>query len=205
VTRRALPTPVASAPLADAAFPAREVLRRGGILALPTESSYGLAVDPRDATAIERIYRLKGRPAEKALPVVCAGPEDLVALGLTLSEPILAWALARWPAALTVLAPLQEPIAAAAGLTRLAVRIPGHAGLRGLVAELGGALTATSANPAGEEPYLDPVKLAAWLESRGVDALVVDGGALPGGPPSTLVEWANGGPKVVRPGRLEID
>jgi hypothetical protein len=79
------------------------------------------------------------------------------------------------------------------------------AGLRALLAALGHALTATSANPSGGEPYLDPDALAAWLSAvPEVETLIVDGGALPGGPPSTLVEWAPGAVRVLRPGSYRL-
>lgn len=179
-------------------------LDRGAIVAIPTESSYGLAVDPRDAAAVERIFALKGRGAERALPVVGSGVADFVALGAAPDDPALRWAAERWPAALTVVVALAVPIPAASTAGTLAVRVPAHAELRRLLAALGRPLTATSANLSGQPPILDPGEVAAWLESRGVDALVVDGGRLPGGPPSTLVAWRSGAPRVLRPGRVAI-
>jgi len=195
---------VARVPVGDAAAAVRAALARGAVVAIPTESSYGLAVDPRDAAGVERIRRLKGRPAEKAMPVVGARVEDLVALGADPADPAFAWAAPRWPAALSVVVRLARPIAAAADDGTLAVRVPGHAGLRALLAALGRPLTATSANPAGAPPYLDPVALAAWLAQGDVETLVVDGGRLPGGAPSTIVALRDGAPVVVRPGRVAI-
>ena len=182
----------------------RDLLARGGVLAVPTESSYGLAVDPRSRAGVEAIYRLKGRAGSKALPVVAADLAALERLGVNASDPAVRWAAPRWPAALTVVAALCEPIAASAGSATLAVRIPGEARLRALLGELGGALTATSANPSGEAPLLDPAAVAAWFERAGLDGRVVDAGVLAGGPPSTLVAWREGGPVVLRPGRVRI-
>lgn len=179
-------------------------LDRGAVVALPTESSYGLGVDPRDAAAVARIFDLKGRGREMALPVVGAGVEQFLALGVDAGDPALRWAAERWPAALTVVVALAEPIPAARADGTLAVRVPAHEGLRRLLVSLDRPLTATSANPSGEPPYVDPGAVAAWLESCGVDALVVDGGRLPGGLPSTLVAWRDGAPRVLRPGRYAI-
>jgi len=179
-------------------------LARGAVVAIPTESSYGLAVDPRDAAAVDRLFRLKGRESERALPVVAASVDDLVALGVDPFDPALRWAAARWPAALTVVLRLTRPLPAAAADGTLAARVPAHDGLRRLLAALGHPLTATSANRSGEPPYLDPRRLAGWLAAAGVEALVVDGGELPGGPPSTIVVWRAGAPVVVRPGRVAI-
>lgn len=188
---------------ADAA-PLAAALGRGGMLAIPTESSYGLAVDPSDPRAVERLFELKGRPRERAFPVVAADLAQLAALGVDLEDPGVAWAAARWPAALTVVAPLARPLAAAAEGGSLAVRIPGLEPLRGLLRALGRGLTATSANPTGEEPYLDAEGVAAWLERAGVEAWVVDGGRLPGGAPSTLVAWRAGSLHVLRQGSYRI-
>lgn len=188
----------------DDLAPLAAALARGGLLAIPTESSYGLAVDPRDAAGVEAIYRLKGRERGKPLPVVAADRDQILALGVAASEPALAWAEARWPAALSVLLPVAAPLPAAAGEPALAVRIPAHALLRELLAALGRPLTATSANPSGAEPYLEADGVADWLGAAGADAVVVDGGRLPGGLPSTLVAWRAAGFEVLRRGRFEI-
>jgi L-threonylcarbamoyladenylate synthase len=187
----------------DPAIVAR-ALEGGALVAIPTESSYGLAVDPRDEAAVEAIFRIKGRSATKALPVVGATVASFVALGVDAADPALAWARARWPSALSVVVPLRAPIAASGGRASLAVRVPGHRGLRELLAALGRPLTATSANPAGEPSLADPEAVASWLVAAGADALLVDGGRLPGGAPSTLVTWSDGVPHVVRPGRVRI-
>jgi len=179
-------------------------LRRGAVVAIPTESSYGLAVDPLDLAAVGTIFRLKRGRGERALPVVAAAIEQLVPLGVDPESPELAWAAARWPAALTIVVPLPAPIAATRGERSLAVRIPGHAELRSLLADLGRPLTATSANPSGAAPYLDPEEIAAWFATEGVDGVIVDAGRLAGGPPSTLVGWRDGALEVLRPGRVDV-
>lgn len=179
----------------------RDTLRRGGILAIPTESSYGLGVDPRNANGVQAVFEVKRRDGGKPLPVVVAGVEQLPALGVDPADPAVAPFVPLWPAPLSVLAPLRAPLPAAAGANRLAVRVPDHAALRRLLVELG-PLTATSANRSGEPPVLDPLALEPML--AGVDAVVVDGGVLPGGPPSTLVEWTADGPRVRRAGRYPL-
>jgi L-threonylcarbamoyladenylate synthase len=179
--------------------PLAEIVARGGVLAIPTESSYGLAVDPRNPEGVARVYRVKAREAGKPLPVVVAGVEQLALLGVDPDEPETAAALAVltrvWPAPLTAVLPLSRPgprpLPAAAGGATVAVRVPAHEPLRRLLEALGTPLTATSANPAGEPPVLEPEAAAALL--AGEDAAVVDGGSLPGGPPSTLVVWRSAG------------
>jgi tRNA threonylcarbamoyl adenosine modification protein (Sua5/YciO/YrdC/YwlC family) len=218
---------VAEAPrihrLGDPVAELRAALLRGEVAAVPTESSYGLAVDPRSADAVERVYALKAREPGKPLPVVAASLEQVLGIGVERDDPALRWALRYWPAPLTVLVEVREPLPAMAGAPRLAVRVPAHAGLRRLLGELGFPLTATSANLAGEEPITRP----ALLRERFGRALsfIVDAGDLPGGPPSTVVAWsavagpmarsaahgvavasaaAAGGPEVLRPGAFGV-
>jgi L-threonylcarbamoyladenylate synthase len=193
--------------------PLAAVIARGGVLAIPTESSYGLAVDPWNPEGVARIYRIKEREAGKPLPVVASDVGQLAGLGIDLEAPILSpilGVLARlWPAPLTAVLPVARPLPASAGAPSLAVRVPAHEGLRRLLAALGTPLTATSANPSGGEPALDPETAAALL--AGEDAVVIDGGRLPGGPPSTLVAprpgsgFAGGGFEVLRAGAFPAE
>ena len=106
--------------------PLREALGRGGILAIPTESSYGLAVDPRDRRGVEAIYRVKERERGQPLPVVAASLEQLVALGVAIDEPLFRRLAAAWPAPLSLVVPAAAGLPAAAGGDTLAVRLPGH-------------------------------------------------------------------------------
>lgn len=188
----------------DPVEPLRDLLRRGGVLAIPTESSYGLGADPRNRKGVEAIYRIKGREPRKALPVVVADLGQLADLGIDPDLSILKPLSACWPGPLTVTLPIAgDTVPAAAGEPTLAVRIPGHEGLRSLLADLGHGLTATSANRSGQEPILDPAELARLL--AGEEAVVVDGGVLPGGPPSTLVAIEETGPVVLRSGSFPVD
>jgi len=190
----------------DPVDPLRAVLARGGILAIPTESSYGLAADPRNRAGVETVYRVKGREAGKALPVVVADRGQIADLGIDPGLSILEPLSACWPGPLTAVLPLGRSapeIPAAASERSLAVRIPGHAGLRALLAALGHGLTATSANRSGGEPVVDPRDLTALL--AGEDAVIVDGGILPGGPPSTLVAIEESGAVVLRSGSFPVE
>jgi L-threonylcarbamoyladenylate synthase len=169
----------------------REALAGGHVIAIPTESSYGLAVDPRNATAVERVFRLKGRPARKPLPVLAASLEQAEGL-VAVPEPWRLRLTAAWPAPLTVVL----PVLAGGGRT-LAVRVPAHALLRAVLARVG-PLTATSANPSGAEPALTADEVEERLGDVG---LIVDGGRTPGGPPSTLIDASVTPPRLIRQGR----
>ncbi len=173
---------------------------RGGLLVIPTESSYGLAADPRSAAGVAAIFRLKGRDGGKALPVVAADRSQVVALGVAPDLPLLdrlehARSPAEpplWPGPLTAVLPIARPLPATAGEATVAVRIPGHAGLRRLLSLLGRPLTATSANRSGAAPVLDPDEAEALVADAAAEVVVIDGGTLPGGPPSTIVRPAAG-------------
>lgn len=188
----------------DAVAPLRAVLESGGVLVVPTESSYALAVDPRDADGVERIYRIKRRERGQPLPVVAADREQIGALGARLDDPLLVHLSRSWPAPLSLLLPFEGSVPAAAGESRLAVRVPAHDGLRRLLAELGTPLTATSANPSGEPSLVDPRAVEDWLRGES-DVVLVDGGRLPGGEPSTLVGVRKGRLEVLRSGAVPME
>jgi L-threonylcarbamoyladenylate synthase len=176
-------------------------VREGHPIAVPTESSYGLSVHPGSEEGVRRIYQIKSRERGKPLPVVVSDVTQLEALGGRLDPPALARLARRWPAALSLLVPIKRPLPAAAGTGRLAVRIPDHARLRGLLSELGTGLTATSANRSGEPPLTDPDDVRELLRSV-AGSIVIDGGVLPGGEPSTLVSVEGGEIELLRPGRI---
>ncbi len=191
----------------DPIEPLRALLARGGVLAIPTESSYGLGADPRNQAGVEAVYRIKGREGGKPLPVVVADLAQLADLGIDPGLPILEGLAACWPAPLSAVLPTAQPLPAAAGEPTLAVRIPAHEDLRRLLAALGHGLTATSANRSGGAPILDPEGAAELLAGMDMDrnAAVVDGGILPGGPPSTLVAIEVSGPVVLRTGSFPVE
>ena len=181
----------------------RTALAEGLILAIPTESSYGLAVDPRSVAGVEAIYHLKERERGKPLPVVAGSLEQAIDLGVEPNEAIRL-AEAHWPAPLTVVAPLRSSVSvpAAAGGDTLAVRVPDHDRLRTLLRALGHPLTATSANRSGDPPACGLADLEPILGDS--DALVVGGERTPGGLASTVVSWSSAGLRVLRRGRFEF-
>ncbi len=171
------------------------VIASGGVVLLPTESYYGLAADPASATGVERIYRLKDRPAGRPLLVLCADWEQVGALVEV--DPRWRIRLSRtWPGPLTVILPSRRPLAAAPS-GNLAVRIPGSPLLRALLYRVG-PLTGTSANRSGSPPHT--VATEAVADLAGEPDLVLDGGRTPGGAPSTLVDLSGDEPRVLRIG-----
>ncbi len=178
----------------------RDLLAGGGVAAVPTETFYGLAADPKNERAVERIVGIKGRDGGKPLPVIVSGEGQLRGLGIALPAAALARWIALWPAPLTVIFPIPRPIAASRGATSLGVRVPAAAELRRVLDEIG-PITATSANRSGETPCDDPDAVDA-IFGRELD-LLVDGGRTPGGKPSTVVDATGPSPRVVRAGAFD--
>jgi L-threonylcarbamoyladenylate synthase len=172
-------------------------LSAGGLAAIPTETFYGLAADPRSSTGVERAMATKRRGEEKPLLVLCADRGQLVELGVAASGETLDRFFAIWPAPLTVVLPLAAPLPASLGAATLAVRVPAHAGLRALLRSLG-PVTATSLNRAGEPPCENADDVERQFAAE-IDVLV-DGGPSPGGLPTTLLDATDDPPRVLRPG-----
>jgi L-threonylcarbamoyladenylate synthase len=190
------------APDAGVIGTAARAIRAGGIVAMPTDTLYGLAANPFDAAALAAIQRLKERPEERAVPLVAADVEQISAtLGVL---PMLARLLAVrfWPGPLTMLmqAPARLPAEVTGGTGRVGVRVPAHAVARALCAACGTPLTATSANKSGQPATNDPDAVAASLGS-GID-LLLDAGVTPGGPPSTIIDVTDATPRVIRQGAI---
>ncbi|MGH9363936.1 MAG: L-threonylcarbamoyladenylate synthase [Thermoanaerobaculia bacterium] len=175
----------------------RELLDKGGVAVVPTETYYALAADPFHAGGVERVFKIKGRSSTQALPVLLATESQLSRLGVRASSEKLEHYFRLWPAPLTVILPIREPIAASRGLTTLGVRVPAASSLRILLASAG-PMTGTSVNRSGSPPLDDPDTVEA-LFGRQIDMLV-DGGRTPGGKPSTIVDATVDPPAVVRPG-----
>lgn len=179
---------------------ALEVLESGGVVVVPTESFYGLAANPRLEESVERIHLLKGRPAGLGLPVLVADWRQLEEL-VIVPERFRPKLSRIWPAAVTVILPVRRPIPAATA-DSLAVRIPGHSGLRALLYR-SGPLTGTSANGHRMSPSTEVDGAIGSLTAE--PDLALDAGPTAGGDPSTIVDLTVEIPRIVRPGRVEWD
>jgi L-threonylcarbamoyladenylate synthase len=172
-------------------------VKSGGVLAVPTDTLYGLAADPASEVGVGRIYALKGRSAAQALPVVVGSTEQLEALGVRIGAKLFEKLRAIWPAPLTAVLPLARGIAASGGVPTLAVRVPAHPELRALLDRVG-PLTATSANRSGGEPARSAADVSRIFDA-GID-FVLDGGPSASPVPSTIVDFTKGTPEILRPG-----
>jgi len=180
------------------------ILRRGGLVAFPTESFYGLGADARNPGALARVFGVKGRPEQKPLLVLV----DSVAMAETLAAEITAGArdlMARhWPGALTLVlaAAAHVPPALTAGTGTVGMRMPGHPVALGLVRAAGFPVTAPSANPSGDAPPTTALAVSRYFE--GALDLILDGGPTAGGAGSTIADCTAWPPRVLRQGPVRI-
>ncbi len=191
-------------PDADGLSQAAAILRRGGLVAMPTETVYGLAADATNDHAVAGIFAAKGRPRFNPLIVHCA---DLAAVeGVAVLTPLARrLAAAFWPGPMTLVLPLRGGVSplVTAGLNTVAVRLPAHPVARALLRAFGGPLAAPSANPSGR---ISPVAVAHVLDGLGgrIDA-VVDGGDCAVGLESTILDATGDAPVLLRAGGLAVE
>jgi L-threonylcarbamoyladenylate synthase len=180
---------------------AAAVLARGGVVAYPTDTLYGLAVDPRRDDAVARLYEAKGRGPSIAVPLIAASIEQAHEAAM-FGEHEIRLAHRFWPGPLTIVMPARHGLAGAVlgGGTTVALRVPSHTIARALAATFGFCITATSANRSGHPPAPTGAAVAAALDET-ID-LLLDGGAVVGGVPSTIVEIASTGPRLIRAGAV---
>ena len=194
----------------DALSKAVDILKEGGIIAYPTETFYALGVKCDLPRSLKRLYELKKRPREKAMPVIIG--KRTVRSGIVSPEwrehiPPFAQALMDrfWPGPLTLLLPAQEglPEDLTAGTGMIAVRMPGESFALRLTHHAGFPITATSANLSGTPPA-DSAEMVIHYFGKRID-LVIDGGRTPGGLPSTIVDVSGGKVVMVREGAVTRD
>jgi L-threonylcarbamoyladenylate synthase len=184
-----------------------EILRKGGVIAFPTDTVYGLGADAFNSTAVERVYAVKRRPEYRPFPLLITDMSGLPSL----AEPIpgIAWFLARrfWPGGLTLVVSRRTSVRGylASGST-IAVRVPNHPVPLALIEGLGRPLVGTSANISGRPAALTAEEVRQQLGEK-LD-LIIDGGGCPGGKESTVVDVTRDGPEIMREGIIsssEID
>lgn len=183
---------------------AASFLRKGGLVAMPTETVYGLACDASNPDAVARLYAAKGRPQFNPL-IAHVASFEMAQAEAVFSEAALALARNFWPGPLTLVLPVAQTGTvcdlARSGLDTIAIRMPAHPGARSLIAGFGRPVVAPSANRSGHiSPTLaDHVK--ADLDGK-VD-LILDGGPCTQGIESTIVSFVGDRPVLLRAGAVE--
>lgn len=189
----------------DGIAQAAALLRAGQLVALPTETVYGLAGDASNPDAIAAIYAAKGRPAHN--PLIVHLPDlDAAQRIAMLDGPLLILAEAFWPGPLTLVAPLRDghglAAAVTAGLETVALRVPAHPLAQGVLRATGRGIAAPSANPSGRISPSTAAHVQAGL--GGKIAAILDGGPCAVGLESSIVGLEDGHPVLLRAGGIDL-
>ena len=181
------------------------ILKKGGVVAYPTDTVYGLGACMTDTAAVDRIFQVKGRPKGMALPVLLADKVQMESI-LT-SVPLSARRLADefFPGALTIILPKSNsvPDIITGGGRTVAFRIPDHRVPLALIKGLGKPIVGTSANLSGQPSALTAAEVQAQIGDK-ID-MVIDGGRCPGGIESTVIDLSGKKPVVRRQGAISIE
>ncbi|MBP3315927.1 MAG: threonylcarbamoyl-AMP synthase [Clostridia bacterium] len=192
------------APDAQAIKSCAEIIKRGGLVAMPTETVYGLGADATDADAAAKIYAAKGRPSDNPLIIHIASPEDAERYAHT---SLLYYKLAKafMPGPLTVILPKKDiiPSGVTGGLDTVAVRCPSHEVAHALIEASGVAIAAPSANLSGSPSPTSAEHVIADMNGR-IDA-IIDGGQCEIGLESTIVKLEGEVAIMLRPGAITAD
>jgi len=181
---------------------AAAIIRRGGVIAFPTDTSYGLGADPFNRQAVARIYHLKGRSEKKPILVLISRKERLHQLVRCIPRPAEEVIRAFWPGPLTLIFEAQAELAdcPVAAQGKIGIRLPASFIARRLIDLAGTPITATSANPAGK-PSPWTAKTVQKYFPHGID-LILDAGKGKVGYDSTVLDVTEDPPRLLRPGAI---
>jgi L-threonylcarbamoyladenylate synthase len=181
---------------------AADLLRSGGVVAFPTETYYGLAVDPFNSQAVDRLFRIKRRPNQLAILVLVADTSQLPLLTGTIPDLYHRLIEGFWPGPLTLVCPALPtlPTALTGNTGTVGIRQSPNETAAALLAAYDGPVTATSANITGFASAVTAEEVAMAFETE-ID-LILDGGKTPGGVGSTLVTLDQGELRCIREGKI---
>ena len=181
------------------------ILKKGGVVAYPTDTVYGLGACMTDIAAVDRIFQVKGRPKGMALPVLLADRSKLQRLLHQLPPSAQRLADEFFPGALTIILPKSDvvPDIITGGGRTVAFRIPNHPVPLALIKGLGKPIVGTSANLSGQPSALTAVEVQTQIGDK-ID-MVIDGGRCPGGIESTVVDLSGEKPVIRRQGAISIE
>jgi L-threonylcarbamoyladenylate synthase len=177
-----------------------DTINMGGIVAYPTETFYGLGVRFDIEESLKRLYDIKQRPHEKAMPLIIGVAALLPVVTPSVNAKAMSLMDRFWPGPLTLVFHAKEGLSdfITAGTHKVAIRIPGDSFALELARLISLPITATSANPSGRSPAQDAGTVIRYFGEE-ID-LVIDSGPAPGGLPSTIVDVTGGGIRIMREG-----
>jgi len=192
----------AGAPDSTAIHYAAEFIKRGRVVAVPTDTFYGLAADPFNLAAVEEIYRVKGRPENRALPILVSSIEQAAILTRDLPLNFLRLANKLWPGALTIVVEASHslPLKVTANKGRVALRWPNSRVACAVIEQVGSPITGTSANISGFPSCSNAQQLVKQLGER--LPLILDSGDTGATVSSTIVSLEGDDWTVVREGQI---
>jgi L-threonylcarbamoyladenylate synthase len=193
------------APQRDAIDEAAKWIRAGSVVAIPTDTLYGLAADPFNTGAVARVFVVKGRAAARALPLIAADAAQIARYLGALPKMAMRLADHFWPGPLTMLMPAAAALAPdlSGGTGKVGVRVPADPIARAVCAACGHPVTATSANVSGEAAPATADEVERMLGDR--IEFLLDAGPTRGGAPSTIVDVTDREPRLVRAGAISWD
>jgi tRNA threonylcarbamoyl adenosine modification protein (Sua5/YciO/YrdC/YwlC family) len=194
----------ARSPQADVLRYAAHFLTRGCVIGIPTDTFYGLAADPFNLAAVDEIYRVKGRPETRALPILVNSLDQAMMLARERPRNFLKLAEAYWPGALTLVVDASNriPLKVTAGTGHVALRWPRSDVVLQLIDEFEGPITGTSANVSGFPSCSSAEQVLKQLGNR--LPLVLDGGETGAALPSTIIELRGDEWRVLREGAIPV-
>jgi L-threonylcarbamoyladenylate synthase len=180
-----------------------DILKNGGIIAYPTETFYGLGAKFDMEDSLKKLYDIKQRPEEKAMPLIIGNKGLLSVIAASINDMALLLMDRFWPGPLTLIFLAKENLSEyiTAGTHTIAVRIPGESFALQLAKTANFPITATSANPSGLPPAQDAESVIKYFGDK-VD-LIIDGGHTSGGLPSTIVDVTGNKIKILREGVIK--
>jgi len=180
---------------------AAEILRKGGLVAFPTDTVYGLGAVYLDEKAVLGLYTAKARPPEKAIPILIASIAQMDLVSLEPSEYARILAQRFWPGPLTIVVPKHPGVPRAVASETVGLRVPDNLVARDLIRRAG-PLAVTSANLSGQDSLVTAAQVLEQLDGR-ID-LILDGGLTAGRIPSTVVDCTGEQLVILRPGPLAL-
>ncbi len=184
---------------------AADLLRRGEVVGIPTETVYGLAANAYNPDAVARIFAAKGRPQDNPLIVHIADWEQIFEVAERVPDEAAALANAYWPGPMTIILPKRDtiPMVTSAGLNTVGIRLPFHPLARDIIRAAGVPLAAPSANTSGRPSTTTAQHVMEDLGGR--IAAIVDGGSCSVGVESTVISLCGDKPRLLRPGGISLE
>lgn len=193
------------APLCVLAAEAAAVLAEGGVIALPTDTVYGLAARADSDAAMRALFEVKGRRDDHPIPILLPATDGLPRAARVVPPDALRLAERFWPGPLTIVLPKAPAVSdlVTGGKPTVGLRVPDHSVALAILGACEFLVAVTSANLSGLPPARDAGQVAREFSGR--VALIVAAGECPGGVPSTVVEIGAGGLRIIRAGALSVE